>query len=163
MLQWSRAHSSPETQAGQVDSSRGTSFNGAGLIRARKPHVKRQGQKCTLLQWSRAHSSPETKKGEEIRIRIVASMEPGSFEPGNLCSTVGTLVFSGFNGAGLIRARKLPNFPCHARSCEASMEPGSFEPGNSMQAVKFFRGRSFNGAGLIRARKRNPKWIQFLP
>ena len=156
VLQWSRAHSSPETRQTCDRWSDRPRFNGAGLIRARKQN-KLVAFYNSMKRFNGAGLIRARKqrtifhRGNGLR----ASMEPGSFEPGNKgrCtihparrqlqwsrahSSPETRTFTRclskrrrFNGAGLIRARKLAESTMECVNELASMEPGSFEPGNT--------------------------------
>ena len=109
-------------------------FNGAGLGKARKsPPARPIPRDGPRLQWSRAWESPEIQeKGERLTDLEMASMEPGLGKPGNRGSVCpGRVPRTGFNGAGLGKARK------------------SRQPLSGPHAPR----HRFNGAGLGKARK----------
>ncbi len=106
-LQWSRDHSIPEIRSaallmrlpasmepGSLDPGNlgeghpidaNVGFNGAGITRSRKSSclAARRDASCAL-QWSRDHSIPEISRDvARHSARLLASMEPGSLDPGN--------------------------------------------------------------------------------
>ena len=108
-----------------------------------------------MLQWSRAPKSPVTVLLALLPGDLhLASMEPGSEEPGDSsCRGTKKRRCTCFNGAG----SEEPGDPVEPLADEptpaASMEPGSEEPGDLRQPPgRLWRARCFNGAGLRRAR-----------
>ena len=85
------------------------SFNGAGVFRPRKYPLRFwRGRMCNLLQWGRGLSTPEVEAVILAVFRAgLASMGPGSFDPGSHCSALPNhAIYCRFNGAGVFRPRK---------------------------------------------------------
>ena len=87
---------------------------------------------CSTLQWGRGLSTPEIVHHVlEDDPPLLASMGPGSFDPGNASAPlVGTISTDRFNGAGVFRPRKCEPHRQDDQPARASMGPGSFDPGN---------------------------------
>src|SRR5581483_8574650 len=87
-LQWGRARASAEIKIGRCARwQRSWSFNGAGLVRARKFDIDTLAScMSTRLQWGRARASAEIHlDGGRGIATLAASMGPRSCERGNDC------------------------------------------------------------------------------
>ena len=130
-------------------------FNGAGMFLSRKLAPRRPAMP-----------------------RLMASMGPGCFYPGNERPRSACPAPLGFNGAGMFLSRKSQSVESTAYASSASMGPGCFYPGNartksqrestesaSMGPGCFYPGNAalrvgskdqpprFNGAGMFLSRK----------
>ncbi len=120
-LQWGRGLSTPEISVKRVFGGISTSFNGAGVFRPRKSQLV-----------------------TEASYDVLASMGPGSFDPGNatlMARIIDEALLQWGRGLSTPEIGKLDSDAVAA--LPASMGPGSFDPGNGAPA-----GRVANAAAL---------------
>ena len=150
-LQWGRGLKTPETTMPTGNPETAAGFNGAGVLRPRKPAPpitprlrrrrfngagvlrprKREDLQAFLgekfeLQWGRGLKTPETStgqgtRGEEHRFNGAGVLRPRKRAEPSRCKPRQT----SFNGAGVLRPRKQDGDENAHRERAASMGPGS--------------------------------------